>query len=111
MRKQYIILIVILSSSLFLLSYLFLLSTSNHQTRIVLFHPRINNTNHNPGDFINIGFSAFAYEQAKLHETELQNEYDITAVLLHWKRLEGVRNTLPVSSSNASLQTNHHLEQ
>jgi hypothetical protein len=41
--------------------------------------------------FESVGFNTFEYEQAKLRETELQNEYDLTAVLLHWRRLEGVK--------------------
>lgn len=39
---------------------------------------------------INVGFSVFDYDQAKLEETRMINEYDLTAVLLHWKRFDGL---------------------
>ncbi len=48
----------------------------------------------NPGDFVNLGYNLFQFEQAKLEETKLENEYDLTAVLLHWKRLDCVQKTL-----------------
>ncbi len=70
------------------------LHISNHQTPVKLKYSSINSTENNPNDSIYIGFSAFEYEQAKLQETQLQNEYDLTAVLLHWKRLDSVQNIL-----------------
>jgi hypothetical protein len=49
---------------------------------------------YNPGDFINLGFSDFELQQAKLRETDLEHKYDLTAILLHWERLQGVQITL-----------------
>ena len=39
-------------------------------------------------------FSILDYEQAKRQETVLYNKYDLTAVLLHWKRFDELRITL-----------------
>ncbi|CAF5007034.1 unnamed protein product, partial [Rotaria sp. Silwood1] len=47
-----------------------------------------NNAQHNYSDEINIGFSEFEFLQAKQHEIELEQKYDISAILLHWKRSE-----------------------
>jgi hypothetical protein len=94
MLKQYTILFIVLSLSLFLWQYFFLLPTINHRISIILKSSSTNNKENTSNDFVYVGFSTFEYEQAKLQETELQNEYDLTAVLLHWKRLEGVTNTL-----------------
>ena len=91
MWKQYIIRIVILSLILCLLQYIFLRSINNGQKHSILTYLSINSINDNS---INLGFSVFEYEQAKLEEIEVENEYDLTAVLLHWKRLEGVQKTL-----------------
>lgn len=43
---------------------------------------------------INSGFSVVDYDQAKLEETRLINEYDLTALLLHWKRFDGLQRIL-----------------
>ena len=43
---------------------------------------------------INFGFTAFEYEQALLQETAITNEYDLTAIMLHWKRTDGLNSTL-----------------
>ncbi|CAF4602270.1 unnamed protein product, partial [Rotaria socialis] len=40
---------------------------------------------------INIGFSDFELIQAKNREIELQQKYDLTAVLLHWKRSDSTK--------------------
>jgi hypothetical protein len=85
---------VILTLTLFLLQYISLLSIINHQIRSKHGYSSIINTKHNPNNSIYIGYSAFEYEQAKLQEKKLQNEYDLTAILLHWKRLEGVKSIL-----------------
>ncbi|CAF3829428.1 unnamed protein product [Rotaria sp. Silwood1] len=46
------------------------------------------NVQYNYTDHINIGFSEFEFLQAKQHEIELEQKYDISAILLHWKRSE-----------------------
>ena len=43
---------------------------------------------------MNLGFSAFELEKAIRHEAALKDQFDLTAVLLHWQRLTGLRNTL-----------------
>ncbi|CAF3548706.1 unnamed protein product [Rotaria sp. Silwood1] len=40
----------------------------------------------NYGNHINIGFSEFQFLQSKQHEIELEQKYDISAIILHWKR-------------------------
>jgi hypothetical protein len=94
MLKQCTILFVILALTLLSFQYISLLPIINHQIRIKIKYLLTNNTEHNSNDYTYVGFSAFEYEQAKLQETKVQSEYDLTAVLLHWKRLEGVKNTL-----------------
>jgi len=93
MRKQFII-VIIISLILILLQYIFILSINKRQINSVVSNFAVNNINDNPDDLLDLGFSVFEYEQAKLQENEIENEYDLTAVLLHWKRLEGVRKTL-----------------
>jgi hypothetical protein len=58
------------------------------------YHPIRVNFQYILTDDVDIGFSVSEYEQAKFEETKLQNEYDLTAILLHWKRLEGVKKTV-----------------
>ncbi|UJR23174.1 hypothetical protein I4U23_026194 [Adineta vaga] len=41
-------------------------------------------------DTINIGFSLFEFEQAKLNEIELEQKYTLTAILWHQKKLSKV---------------------
>jgi hypothetical protein len=94
MWKQNIILIVTLGLTLILLQYIPLFLIDNFQIYSKTFDLTINRRNDNPDDSINLGFSVFEYEQAKLQETKLENEYDLTAVLLHFKRLEGVQKTV-----------------
>jgi hypothetical protein len=71
-----------------------LLPIINHQILNKIKYLSTNNTEDISNDYTYVGFSAFEYEQAKLQETKLQNEYDLTAVLLHWKRLQAVKSTL-----------------
>lgn len=40
---------------------------------------------------INIGFSHFEFIQSKQHEIALVQKYDLTAILLHWKRTKNTR--------------------
>jgi len=94
MWKPCIILIVTLGLTVILLQYISLLPINNYQIYSEIYDLTINRRNDNLGNSINLGFSVFEYEQAKLQETNLENEYDLTAVLLHWKRLEGVQKTL-----------------
>ncbi len=94
MLKQCIMMFVTLTLTLLVSQYMSLLPSINHQIGIKFKYPSFNSIENDPNDSIYIGFSAFEYEQAKLQEIEFQNEYDLTAVLLHWKRLEGVKNIL-----------------
>jgi hypothetical protein len=93
MWKQCIILIGI-SLTLILLQYISLRLLNNRQKHFERSYLTIGGINKNPDNSINLGFSVFEFEQAKLEEIKLKNEYDLTAVLLHWKRLNGVQNTL-----------------
>ena len=79
--------LVILASTLVLLQYISIIHVINHQIRIKIEYPLEDDSTY-------VGFSAFEYKQAKLEERKIENEYDLTAVLLHWKRLEGVKTTL-----------------
>ncbi|CAF1022776.1 unnamed protein product [Rotaria sordida] len=45
---------------------------------------------YNYGDYINIGFSEFEFLQSKQREIELQQKYDLAAILLHWQRSANV---------------------
>ncbi|CAF1658023.1 unnamed protein product [Rotaria magnacalcarata] len=51
----------------------------------------IENIRYNYGNQINIGFSDFELIQAKNREGELQQNYDFTAILLHWKRSDSTK--------------------
>jgi hypothetical protein len=48
----------------------------------------------NLDDLINIGFTHLELGRAKVQETELEHEYNITGILLHWKRLSSLQKTL-----------------
>ncbi|CAF1522768.1 unnamed protein product [Rotaria sordida] len=48
------------------------------------------NARYNYGNYINIGFSEFEFLQAKQREIELQQKYDLTAILLYWQRSASV---------------------
>jgi hypothetical protein len=90
--KKCIILIGILGLILILFEYISRLPIDNPQIHPKILDLAINNINDNPGNLINPGFTVFEYEKAKLQEITLKNEYDLTAVLLHWNRLEDVQN-------------------
>jgi hypothetical protein len=83
-----------ISLTLILLQYISLRLLNNRQKQSERSYLNIDGINKNADNSINIGFSAFEFEQAKLEEIKLKKEYDLTAVLLHWKRLNGVQNTL-----------------
>ncbi|CAF4477840.1 unnamed protein product [Rotaria sp. Silwood2] len=48
------------------------------------------NARYNYGDHINIGFSKFEFLQSKQREIKLEQKYNLTAILLHWKRSASV---------------------
>jgi hypothetical protein len=95
MWRRWIIWIFLLCTIIFLLQHVCLLANI-HQVLTRIPYLLKNRDTYNPGDHVNIGFSLFEFEQAKLREIELEREYDLTAILLHWKRLEGVQKTLKV---------------
>ena len=45
-------------------------------------------------DVINLGYSHFAIIQAKEREFHNEHEYQLTAIVLHWKRLLGVKHAI-----------------
>ena len=45
------------------------------------------------GYYVNLGFSRFSLVEAKKQEKDIKIQYELTAVLLHWQRLHGLRNT------------------
>jgi hypothetical protein len=91
---KWFIRIVFLCSTLFILQYIYVLFINTNPKLTRIFYSATVNGKYNSDDFINLGFNHLEFEQAKLRETELEHEYDLTAVLLHWKRLEGVQKTL-----------------
>ena len=95
MIKQKFVFLVTLISILLLWKSNFLSVVLNFRTNsLSIYSFAINDKKDQSHDFINLGFSDFEYIQAKLRETEIDNEYDITAVLLHWKRFDGLQRTL-----------------
>jgi len=93
-KYRYTIVAVIFFIILFRTQNLSLLRLNVYQAFISIFYPTTGKDTYNPGDHVNLGFSLFEFEQSKLRETELEREYDLTAVVLHWKRLQGVQKTL-----------------
>ena len=93
-KYKLLLFVTIVCSTLLLTRDFFLFRFNVHGEFSGAYSVVTNNDEVDRDNLINIGFSNFDYEQAKLHESELQNEYDLTAVLLHWKRLEGVQTTL-----------------
>ncbi|CAM4951560.1 unnamed protein product [Rotaria socialis] len=49
------------------------------------------NIRYNYGNQINIGFNDFELIQAENREVELRQNYDLTAIVLHWKRSDGTK--------------------
>ncbi len=96
MWKKYIILIGILGLTLILFEYISRLPIDNRQIHSKILDLAISNINDNLGNLINPGFTVFEYENAKLQEIALKNEYDLTAVLLHWNRLDDVQTLLNI---------------
>ena len=73
----------------------FLSSSGNvHEKFRIVYSVSMNNWKDMWDKSINVGFSAVEYEQAKLEERKIIDEYDLTAVLLHWKRFDGLQRTL-----------------
>jgi hypothetical protein len=95
MWQRWIIWIIFLCAILCLLQYTSLLRNI-HQAFSKIHYVLQESGSYNSGDFVNLGFTFFEFEQAKLREIELEREYDLTAIVLHWKRLEGVQKTLQV---------------
>ena len=80
---------------LLLLQGCFYLSILNIQKgSLHIYSLLINRANGQWSESTNPGFSVFDYDQAKLEETRAINEYDLTAVLLHWKRFDGLQKNL-----------------
>ena len=75
-------------------TYLTRLSVSRQKSYPDVLQISINDSNEKADDSMNLGFSLFELEQAKSREIEISKTYDITALLLHWKRLEGVKKTI-----------------
>jgi hypothetical protein len=94
MYKRCIILIVIFSMFLILVQYITLPDTHIRQIYPEISYPIIDTINDNIDFVKNSGFTVFEYDQAKIEETKLEHDYDITAILLHWQRLGGVRRTV-----------------
>lgn len=49
---------------------------------------------HRAGTAINIGFSPLQVEEARIREQELEREYNLSAIVLHWQRLDGAKATI-----------------
>ena len=45
-------------------------------------------------DLVNLGFSHFAVVQAREREIRSEHDYQLTGVVLHWKRLQGVQHAV-----------------
>ena len=101
MSRKYGIIFISLLSLLLLIQmrYFCLNIKQNHLT--VSNNCTSDNAQYNYGDHINIGFSEFELVQSKQHEIDLEQKYDLTAVLLHWKRPASV-----VRAANNLLNSN-----
>ncbi|CAF4682330.1 unnamed protein product, partial [Rotaria sp. Silwood2] len=90
MQGKHVITFILLLSLLILIQiYCFLINTTQNSTTT----SNKSNKDHVQfidGDYINIGFSEFEFLQSKQHEIELEQKYNRTAILLHWKRSESV---------------------
>ena len=94
MRNIYRILTVVVILSVILIEYIL-----NHSVGI---RWKFSETDYSTTDRMHgnsdvateIGFSHFELTSAKAQEANLELEYDLTAILLHWKRLDGVRKSL-----------------
>ena len=92
MRKKSITRIIFFSIILFILLYISL--NNVHQEFTIILYVDTDNRSYNSSHFVDLGFSLFQVEQAKYREIQLEYEYDLTAILLHWQRLEGIQKTL-----------------
>ena len=94
-RNQLALLISLLCISLFLRDHLFSLVFNDRKESFYMYSLPVNRKNdHAVDETINLGFSAFEREQAKLGEKKLHNDYDLTAILVHWKRFDRLERTL-----------------
>lgn len=91
-KQRLVLLIAFLCSSLLLNSLFSPLNFVRASLRVYSLVIDIKTGDSN--EFINIGFGAFEYEQAKLRQAKLINEYDLAAILLHWKRFDGLQRVL-----------------
>lgn len=92
-RNVAIIFALILSLSC--LIYIRRFSVNSKQSLLIVSSVCINNDyQHNVASHINIGFSNFAIVEAKQYESELEEKYDITAILIHGKPSENMIQTI-----------------
>ena len=91
---RFAILSIISVFMLFLLSHLTQSSVFVHRSRTDSIKISISSVNDKSDDPLNLGFSAFELKRAKSQEMQASQTYDITALLLHWKRMDGLKKTL-----------------
>ena len=93
-KERLILLAVIISILLLLEVNLFSPILEDHRTPYATKLSSINPEKHSSIESSHLGFTALEYREAVLQETTINNEYDLTAVLLYWKRVDGLNSTL-----------------
>ena len=94
-RNRFTLMLIAIACLLLLLKNDFFSVILNiHRESFQIMSLSINDEKDDANEFLNLGFSIFEYKQAKLEETKVHNEYDLTAILLHWKRFDGLQRTL-----------------
>jgi hypothetical protein len=94
MLQRYFILIVVFCLIMCLIQYIILSFGDIHCAYFNKSDPIIGTKEIHADALIRDGFSLTEFHQAKSKETQLEHTYDLTAVLLHWKRLSGVKKTV-----------------
>jgi hypothetical protein len=90
MQRKYRIIFAFLVSLLFLVQIRHFLLNIKQNRSTNSNDSTDDNAQYNYGDHINIGFSEFELVQSKQREIDLEQKYDLTAILVHWKRSASV---------------------
>ncbi|CAF4395388.1 unnamed protein product, partial [Rotaria sp. Silwood2] len=89
-RGQHAILLISLLSLLILTQLHHLVPNAKQKSTTASNKSSNDNVQLNSRDYINVGFSEFEFLQSKQHEIEIEQKYNLTAILLHWKRSTSV---------------------
>ena len=88
MSSAWIARVALLCSSVLLCLYLY---RRGQDDRVLIDFTPIENPQHHPGDFINLGFSLFEFERAKMQDVQRQRDFDLTGILLLDDELPALR--------------------